>query len=233
MANHARCVRELFVEKEGGGDGRGAASPGVSRSPVSRWLRFFYWGNCASFCITQRSRTEFLCSEKKGTARGTRGRFFRCMGVKVTSQKSTSTLHRAPVGQGPMGPDWFAISFGFWSGRALATGTAWAGLCLIHHHHHHHHHHKNRPQREHTTHTKERTPVVHLALGFLTHSGRVPEVARGANARPGRATRAVSKNKQGASTRAAPAPPFYRGCGCGGRIRCRFPFLWKDRIRRI
>ena len=26
------------------------------------------------------------------------------------------------------------ISFGFWSGRALATGTAWAGLCLIHHH---------------------------------------------------------------------------------------------------
>ena len=43
------------------------------------------------------------------------------------------TLHRAPVGQGPSGPDWLAISFGFWSGRALATGTAWAGLCLIHH----------------------------------------------------------------------------------------------------
>ena len=43
-------------------------------------------------------------------------------------------LHRAPVGQGPPGPDWLAISFGFWSGRALATGTAWAGLCLIHHH---------------------------------------------------------------------------------------------------
>ena len=45
------------------------------------------------------------------------------------------TLHRAPVGQGPSCPDWLAISFGFWSGRALATGTAWAGLCLIHHHH--------------------------------------------------------------------------------------------------
>ena len=29
----------------------------------------------------------------------------------------------------------FPLSFGFWSGRALATGTAWAGLCLIHHHH--------------------------------------------------------------------------------------------------
>ena len=24
---------------------------------------------------------------------------------------------------------------GFWSRRALATGTAWAGVCLIHHHH--------------------------------------------------------------------------------------------------
>ena len=46
-----------------------------------------------------------------------------------------STLHRAPVGQGPPGPGWLAISFGVWSGRALATGTAWAGLCLIHHHH--------------------------------------------------------------------------------------------------
>ena len=33
-----------------------------------------------------------------------------------------STLHRAPVGQGPPGPDWLAIVFGFWSGRALATG---------------------------------------------------------------------------------------------------------------
>ena len=46
-----------------------------------------------------------------------------------------STLHRAPVGQGPPGPGWLAISLGFWSGRALATGTAWAGLFLIHHHH--------------------------------------------------------------------------------------------------
>ena len=44
------------------------------------------------------------------------------------------TLHRAPVGQGPSGPGWLAIAFGFWSGRALATGTAWADLCLIHHH---------------------------------------------------------------------------------------------------
>ena len=37
-----------------------------------------------------------------------------------------STLHRAPVGQGPPGPDWLAIAFVFWSGRPLATGTAWA-----------------------------------------------------------------------------------------------------------
>ena len=45
-----------------------------------------------------------------------------------------STVRRAPVGQGPPGPGWLAISLGFCSGRALATGTAWAGLCLIHHH---------------------------------------------------------------------------------------------------
>ena len=44
----------------------------------------------ASFCIAQRRRTEFLCSEKEGTARGTRGRFFRCVGLAVTSQKSTT-----------------------------------------------------------------------------------------------------------------------------------------------
>ena len=35
---------------------------------------------------------------------------------------------------GPSGPDWLAIAFGFWYGRALATGTAWAGLYFIHHH---------------------------------------------------------------------------------------------------
>ena len=28
-----------------------------------------------------------------------------------------------------------ATTLAFWSGRVLATGTAWAGLCLIHHHH--------------------------------------------------------------------------------------------------
>ena len=84
-----------------------------------------------------------------------------------------------------------------------------------------------RPQREHTTHTKQKTPVVHLTLGFLTHSDRVPEVARGANARPGRSP----KTNRGASTRAAPASPFYRGYG--GRKRCRFPLLWKDRILKI
>ena len=50
-----------------------------------------------------------------------------------TGLVSSRTLHRAPVGQGPSGPDWLATAFGFWSGRALATGTAWAGLCLIHH----------------------------------------------------------------------------------------------------
>ena len=32
-------------------------------------------------------------------------------------------------------PDWLAIALGFGSGLALATGTAWAGLCSIRHHH--------------------------------------------------------------------------------------------------
>ena len=67
-----------------------------------------------------------------------------------------STLHRAPVGQEPSGPDWLAISFGFWSGRVLATGTAWAGLCLIHHHH--------RPG---------------FPFGVLGAGGRLPKARRG------------------------------------------------------
>ena len=41
-------------------------------------------------------------------------------------------------------------------------------------------------------HTKERTPVVHLTLAYLTHSDRVTEVARGANARPGRSPKTNS-----------------------------------------
>ena len=45
-------------------------------------------------------------------------------GFCVAYNQARRTLHRAPVGQGPPGPGWLAISFGFWSGRALATGTA-------------------------------------------------------------------------------------------------------------
>ena len=63
--------------------------------------------------------------------------------------------------------------------------------------------------KAHTTHTKERTPVVHLALAYLTHSGRVTEVARGANARPGRSP----KTNGEASEWAAQAPLFFRGSG--------------------
>ena len=43
------------------------------------------------------------------------------------------TLHLAPVGQKRRLPR-LARALGFWSGQALATGTAWASLCLIHHH---------------------------------------------------------------------------------------------------
>ena len=62
----------------------------------------------------------------------------------------------------------------------------------------------------------------------LPHSLRQSDRGR---QRRERATRAVSKNKQGPSSRAAQAPPFFKGCG--DRKRCQFPFLWKDRIRRI
>ena len=62
----------------------------------------------------------------------------------------------------------------------------------------------------------------------LPHSLRQSDRGR---QRRERATRAVSKNKQGPSTQAAQAPPFFKGCG--DRERCQFPFLWKDRIRRI
>ena len=43
-------------------------------------------------------------------------------------------LHRAPVNQAPSGPVWLPTALGFWSGRPLAAGTTWAGLCLIYHH---------------------------------------------------------------------------------------------------
>ena len=81
--------------------------------------------------------------------------------------------------------------------------------------------------KAHTIHTKERTPVVHLTLGHFMHSERVPRLTQGRE----RATTAVSKNKLGPSSRAAQAPPFFKGCG--NRERCQFHLLWKDRIRRI
>ena len=56
------------------------------------------------------------------------------MNIPNPREPPERTLHRAPVGQGPLGPGWLATALGFWSGRALATGTAWAGLCLIHNH---------------------------------------------------------------------------------------------------
>ena len=40
------------------------------------------------------------------------------------SQGGGGTLHRAPVGQGPPGPVWLAISLGFWS--------VWTGACYWH-----------------------------------------------------------------------------------------------------
>ena len=45
----------------------------------------------------------------------------------AAARRLGSTLHRAPVGQGPPGPGWLAISFGLWSRRA--TGACyWHGV---------------------------------------------------------------------------------------------------------
>ena len=54
--------------------------------------------------------------------------------VAWNSAPSTVRAHRAPVGQGPPGPDWLATALGFWSsGRVLTTGTAWwAGAPTLH-----------------------------------------------------------------------------------------------------
>ena len=50
---------------------------------------------------------------------------------------AVNTLHRVSVGQGPSGHGWLTTALGFWSsGWALATGAAWAGLCLVYHQHH-------------------------------------------------------------------------------------------------
>ena len=51
----------------------------------------------ASFCVAQRRRTEFLCSEKEGTTRGMRGRFELCIGI--TSE--TPTLVTISPAAGP------------------------------------------------------------------------------------------------------------------------------------
>ena len=54
-------------------------------------------GKGASFCVAQRRRTEFLCSEKEATARGTRGRFELC----IESHFGTPTLVTISPAGGP------------------------------------------------------------------------------------------------------------------------------------
>ena len=57
----------------------------------------------ASFCVAQRRRTEFLCSEKEGTTRGTRGRFELCI-IGITFRNPHPRHHftsrRSPEIQG-------------------------------------------------------------------------------------------------------------------------------------
>ena len=83
-ARSSRCASELPFSSEQVHDPFFEFGSGMNASPTGR-VRV-----AASFCIAQRRRTEFLCSEKEGTARGTRGRFFRCVGLTMISQKSTT-----------------------------------------------------------------------------------------------------------------------------------------------
>ena len=53
----------------------------------------------ASFCVAQRRRTEFLCSEKEGTARGTQERFELCIGIRFLNPTLVTI---SPAG-GPQG----------------------------------------------------------------------------------------------------------------------------------
>ena len=104
---------------------RDTATSGVSERSESGGLRT---------CLVAFSRCAAAAAGRPGGCG-----HFPCLGRICNTpgralNRTVRTLHRAPVGQGPPGPGWLAISFGFWSGRALATGTAWAGLRLIQHH---------------------------------------------------------------------------------------------------
>ena len=45
----------------------------------------------------------------------------------IITNPPSRILHRAPVGQGPSGPDWLAIAFGFW-----LQVLVWTGACYWH-----------------------------------------------------------------------------------------------------
>ena len=47
-----------------------------------------------------------------------------CVTVEGQGMPTQAPSTVRPLAQGPPGPGWLAISLGFWSGRALATGTA-------------------------------------------------------------------------------------------------------------
>ena len=71
-----------------------------------------------------------------------------------------------PLARDPLVLIGWPFSFAFWSGRALGTGTAWAGLCLIHHHRNHHHN---------GSHADPKPTVLALGgLAFLIHHHQQP-----------------------------------------------------------
>ena len=83
-------------------------------------------------CATPQKTSKFpLCLSRRGGTLmvmvncTTKTRQRRAFGKRPPGRGGT--LHRAPVGQEPSGPDWLTTALWFGSGRALAAGKAWAG----------------------------------------------------------------------------------------------------------
>ena len=98
-------------------------------------------GSCGCFHAKMRGTRRNAKSDRSKPAllgvRGLRRGGARCPGI--TSGKGHPDMRRShppPCARWPgtPGPGWLTTALGFWSGRALATGTALVGLCLIHHH---------------------------------------------------------------------------------------------------
>ena len=116
---------------DGWGNAFGAfAGPSAWRTPARRLPSATTWGHRRT-----RGALAALGGQRRSRWHTHQSRKSPNLGAEANkSHPPPSTVRPLARGPRPSGPGWLAIPFGFWSGRALATGTAWAGLCLIHHH---------------------------------------------------------------------------------------------------